>query len=91
MRIGPNISDLQGISSSRADNSSSLASAGKSAGVEQTESFPEDMVSLSSLKSKAMQTPDVREEKVASLQQSVASGLYQLNPKAIAAAMMGEE
>lgn len=90
MRIGPNISDVQGLSTERTDNSASkgreLSNAAGS-----SESFPEDMVSITSLTSKAMQTPSVRDEQVESLRQSVANGTYELNPTAIAAAMVDAE
>jgi len=90
MRIGPNISDLPGVSASRSEKTSSAPR--ENAGVGQaSEPYPEDMVSLGSLKAKALQTPEVREDKVANLQQSVANGHYRLDPAAIAAAMQEEE
>ncbi len=91
MRIGPNIPDLQGISSSRSEQTSSACSKETAVSGQVGDQFPEDMVSLGSLKSKALQTPEVREERVARLQQSVANGQYRLAPVAIAAAMQDAE
>lgn len=47
-------------------------------------------VSVSSLVSQAMNTPDVRQDKVQSLQQAVQSGNYKLEPEHIAGAMIDE-
>ena len=91
MRIGPNIPDLQGISATRSEKTSSAASQETAASGQTSDPFPEDMVSLGSLKTKTLQTPEIREEKVARLQQSVANGQYRLDPVAIAAAMQDAE
>ena len=90
MRIGPNISDLQAASAARSEKTSSPSKENASVG-QAGDPYPEDMVSLGSLKSKALQTPEVREDRVARLQQSVANGQYRLDPEAIAAAMQEEE
>ncbi len=90
MRIGPNLANVQGLSSDRAENSSANGRAVSEA-IGGSENFPEDTVSITSLTSKAMQTPVVREDQVESLRQSVMNGTYELNPRAIAAAMVGEE
>jgi flagellar biosynthesis anti-sigma factor FlgM len=47
-------------------------------------------VSVSSLVSQAMNSPEVRQDKVESLQQAVQSGKYQLEPENIAGAMIDE-
>jgi|HubBroStandDraft_5_1064220.scaffolds.fasta_scaffold262285_2 flagellar biosynthesis anti-sigma factor FlgM len=47
-------------------------------------------VSVSSLVSQAMNSPEVRQDKVESLQQAVRSGKYQLEPENIAGAMIDE-
>ena len=88
MRIGPNIPDLQGISTARAENASSAGKAHPAA--EEGENFPEDTVTISTLTAKALQMPEVRQDKVDSLRQSVSSGQYQLDPYAIADAMVDE-
>jgi flagellar biosynthesis anti-sigma factor FlgM len=37
-----------------------------------------------------MNTPEIRQDKVASLQQAISNGSYDLNPQAIAGAMIDE-
>ena len=90
MRIGPNLSDLQGVSTDRAENSSAAAGKPRVQSSGDSESFAEDTVSISSLAAKAMQMPAVRANKVESLRQTVASGQYKLDPQAIAAAMVSQ-
>ena len=46
--------------------------------------------SVDSLVSTAMNSPEIRENKVASLQQAISSGQYKLDPHAIAASMLDE-
>lgn len=46
--------------------------------------------SLGSLVGSAMNTPEIRQDKVASLQQAISSGSYKLDPQAIAGAMIDE-
>jgi flagellar biosynthesis anti-sigma factor FlgM len=46
--------------------------------------------SVSSLVSAAMSSPEMRSDKVASLQQQVQNGTYQLDPEQIAASMIDE-
>jgi negative regulator of flagellin synthesis FlgM len=89
MRIGSNIPDLQGVSTERTDNFSS-ASKARAASPEDSDRFPEDTVSVSALAAKALQMPEVRQDKVDNLRQSVSSGEYQIDPSAIAAAMANE-
>jgi negative regulator of flagellin synthesis FlgM len=47
-------------------------------------------VSISSLVSEAMNSPEIRQARVQSLQQAVSSGNYKLDPDAIAGAMIDE-
>lgn len=89
MRIGSNIPDLQGVSTERAENSSS-ASKTRGPFAEESESFPEDTVSISTLTAKALQMPEVRQGKVDDLRQRVLSGQYELDPSTIAEAMVNE-
>ena len=49
-----------------------------------------DAGSVSSLVSAAMNSPEIRHDKVASLQQAISSGKYQLDPAKIAASMIDE-
>ena len=46
--------------------------------------------SVSSLVSEAMTSPEVRQDKVQSLQQAISSGQYKLDPDKIAGAMIDE-
>ena len=49
-----------------------------------------DAGSVSSLVGTAMQSPEIREGKVAALQQAISSGKYELDPAKIAASMIDE-
>ena len=66
------------------------ASASGVAGGEDRTTFTSDTQSLSSLVKAAMGSPELREDKVASLQQAVSNGTYQLDPGKIAASMIDE-
>jgi len=90
MRIGPDIPGLQGASTARTASSSPAGQTARAASTAETDTFPEDMVSVSSLTARALQTPEVRQDLVDGLQQSYDSGHYSLDPSAIAAAMLGE-
>jgi len=90
MRIGPNIPDLQDVSTERAEGSTAAASKARAVSSEESESFPEDTVTISSLTNQALQMPEVRQDMVDSLSQSVSSGQYELEPGMIAAAMVGQ-
>lgn len=46
--------------------------------------------SIDSLVSAAMNTPAIRQDKVASLQQAISNGTYKLDPQQIAASMLDE-
>jgi flagellar biosynthesis anti-sigma factor FlgM len=50
-----------------------------------------DSGSVSSLVSTAMSSPEIREDKVAALQQAINSGKYELDPAKIAASMIDEQ
>jgi flagellar biosynthesis anti-sigma factor FlgM len=47
--------------------------------------------SVSSLVGTAMNSPEIREDKVASLKQAIDSGQYKLDPTAIASSMIDEQ
>ncbi|HEX4036804.1 MAG TPA: flagellar biosynthesis anti-sigma factor FlgM [Acidobacteriaceae bacterium] len=49
-----------------------------------------DQASVNQLVSTAMQTPEIRQDKVATLQQAISSGQYPLDPASIAASMLDE-
>lgn len=88
MRIGWNSTDLQGISRQTTDSPSSKAKTANTGSTESWETLSEDTVSISSLAARAMGSPDVRQGKVDALHDQVASGQYQLDPAAIAEAML---
>ena len=52
--------------------------------------FTTDSTSVGSLVSKAMSTPEIRQDLVNQLKQSVNSGQYKLDPSAIASSMIDE-
>jgi flagellar biosynthesis anti-sigma factor FlgM len=54
-------------------------------------SFQSDSVSVQSLTSQALDSPEVRQDTVDALRQSVASGQYQVDPANIAAAITDSE
>ncbi|MGA8668365.1 MAG: flagellar biosynthesis anti-sigma factor FlgM [Terracidiphilus sp.] len=60
------------------------------AGGEDRTTLTSDTQSLGSLVSTAMNSPEIRQEKVDSLTQAVSSGTYQLDPGKIAASMIDE-
>ena len=70
-------------------NASNVAASNLS-GSEDRTSFKSDTQSLSSLVSTAMSSPEVRDDKVSSLQQAISSGNYKLDPHAIAGSMIDE-
>lgn len=58
------------------------------AGTEDRTTLTSDSAAVESLVSTAMNSPDVRQETVENLRQAVGSGQYQLDPAAIADAML---
>jgi flagellar biosynthesis anti-sigma factor FlgM len=58
---------------------------------EDTATLTTDSTSVSSLASTAMNSPEVRQNLVDSLKQSIANGSYELNPTAIASSMVDEQ
>lgn len=52
--------------------------------------FTSDQASVGQLVSTALQTPEIRQDKVAALQQAIGSGQYKLDPASIAASMLDE-
>jgi negative regulator of flagellin synthesis FlgM len=88
MRIGLNPLDPQRVST---EPTSTSAAAVRQAGVpgEDADTFSSGAVTQSALASRALQMPEVRQEKVESLRQSIASGQYEVDAQSIAAAMLG--
>jgi negative regulator of flagellin synthesis FlgM len=70
-------------------SSTSVPASGVAAGEDRT-TFSSDTQSISSLVSSAMSSPEIRDDKVASLQQAISSGNYKLDPSAIASSMIDE-
>jgi flagellar biosynthesis anti-sigma factor FlgM len=66
------------------------ASQGASAPSEDTTTLTSTSNSIDSLVSQVLQSPEIRQEKVASLSQAINSGQYELDPQAIAASMIDE-
>ncbi len=60
------------------------------AGSEDRTTFTSDSSSISSLTSKAMGSPEIRQELVDQLKQAVDGGRYKIDPSAIAASMIDE-
>ena len=59
-------------------------------GSEDRATLSSDTQSLSSLVSTALSSPEIRQDKVAGLQQAIGNGTYQLDPNAIAGSMIDE-
>lgn len=81
-------SGIDGDSSAKSSPVKQLQDAGSA--TEDRTSLSSDSSSVGSLVSTAMSSPEVRADKVASLQQQVQSGTYQLDPEKIAASMIDE-
>jgi negative regulator of flagellin synthesis FlgM len=86
MRIGLNAPHPPEISTDRASTSS--ASTQSASATQQADKFSGDSVSLNSLAAQALQLPDVRQDKVDSLRQQIASGEYRVDPQKTADAML---
>ncbi|HUB29845.1 MAG TPA: flagellar biosynthesis anti-sigma factor FlgM [Terracidiphilus sp.] len=92
MRIDLNTASASEIVAQQNEKPVSSASApasGVTAGEDRT-TFSSATQSLSSLVSTAMSSPEIRDDKVASLQQAISSGSYKLDPGAIASSMIDE-
>ena len=82
-------SQLSGEPTARQVNSGDAPSAESTASEDRT-TFSSGPSSLPALVGSAMSTPEIRQDKVASLQQAISSGSYKLDPEAIAGAMIDE-
>lgn len=78
-----NESNAKQVNAQNASSTSAVSS-------EDRTSFKSDTQSLSALVSTVMNTPEIRADKVASLQQAVSNGTYQLDPGKIASSMIDE-
>lgn len=86
MRIGLNTPDPEAASTERTKKSNGNAQSTTAAKV--SSNGVEDKLTLTALSSKAMETPEIRQEKVDSLRQSISSGQYQLDSNESAEALL---
>ena len=93
MRVDLSNSSASQISSQSSSQQVSANNSSTSglAGGEDRATLTSDSTSVGSLVSTALQFPEVRQDKVESLKQSISSGQYQLDPAKIAASIVGEQ
>jgi len=91
MRIGLNTPVPEGVSSERTSDSAVSTNAKSAASAQNADAFASDTVSLSALASKALQSPEIRQDKVDSLRQQIESGQYQVDAKSIADAILNQQ
>lgn len=92
MRIDPFNSSASQISSDPSSpqvSSQKIANAGQSS--EDRATLSSDSTSVNSLVSTALSSPEIRQDKVDSLQQAISSGQYQIDPGKIASSILNEE
>ncbi len=89
MRIGLNTPDQQSISAEQAKKPSTAApnQSEPSPAVDKT-ALAQDRVTLSALATQVLGQPEVRQDRVDSLRQSIKSGQYKLDPHEIADAIL---
>jgi len=58
---------------------------------EDTTTFSSDSLAVTNLAAQAMQTPEIRQDKVDSLREAIHNGTYQVDPAAVADAMLKNE
>jgi flagellar biosynthesis anti-sigma factor FlgM len=90
MRIDLYNSASSGITPDSASKASSANQLQNSGSTEDRATLSSGSNSVSSLVSAAMGSPEMRSDKVASLQQQVQKGTYQIDPEQIAASMIDE-
>jgi flagellar biosynthesis anti-sigma factor FlgM len=92
MRIDLTNSSAGALSSELSSQQVSTRSAAQTskAGTEDRATFTSDSVSVNSLVSAALSSPEIRQEKVDTLRQAVNSGQYTLDPGKIAASMVDD-
>jgi flagellar biosynthesis anti-sigma factor FlgM len=85
---------LNSVATQISNDASSQAAQSQNASVtpreEDRATLVSDAASVNSLVKTAMSSPEIRADKVASLQQAISSGKYQLDPAKIAASMIDE-
>lgn len=70
--------------------SARIAAQSAEGGGEDHATLTSDSTFVGSLVSSALSSPEVRQDKVASLRQAISSGQYEVDPAKIAASMVGE-
>ncbi len=90
MKIDTTLLNLGGIEAGRTDASRTRAAATPAASPTQSDETTNVSSSVRTMAASLQAAPDVRTAKVASLQQAVASGQYQVNASALAQSMMRE-
>jgi len=90
MRIGLNTPDPQGITAQKPATSSASSNNASKMSAEKSEVSLHDAASASALATRALETPEVRQDRVDSLRQSIASGQYRLDAKASAEGMLNQ-
>jgi len=89
MRINGHTPLSNGIVSGRSEKSARAEQPAAANPQDQT-SFSSDKTAISSLQSLALQTPEIRQDRVASLKDAIGNGRYALEPDKIAAAMLNQ-
>jgi flagellar biosynthesis anti-sigma factor FlgM len=90
MRIGLNTSDPQSVSAEKANKSSAAAeNKPESTPASDQATLSQDKVTLSSLATQVLAQPEVRQNLVDTLRESINSGQYKLDPSGIADAILG--
>jgi negative regulator of flagellin synthesis FlgM len=92
MRIDLNqaaASQIASETSPKQVNAENATASGLAAGEDRT-TLTSTQQSLNALVSTAMSSPDVRQDRVDSLKQSISNGTYELDPEKIAASMIDE-
>jgi flagellar biosynthesis anti-sigma factor FlgM len=90
MRVAFNTPDPQDLSTERTANAAVSADVKPTVPQQGSETSLSDTASLSALASRALQTAEVRQDKVENLRQQVSSGQYQIDAKAIAESMLSQ-
>jgi len=87
--------DLVSSAASQIASESGQAAGAQNASVQPREddhtTLVSDSGSVGALVSQAMSSPEIREDKVAALQQAISNGKYELDPAKIAASMIDEQ
>ncbi|HEY1462904.1 MAG TPA: flagellar biosynthesis anti-sigma factor FlgM [Terriglobales bacterium] len=87
MRIDSNL-PLQRGTETEKSNKSSVTDKFRSSRADESTELGGDSVTLSSLASKALESPEVRQDKVDSLRSAIQNGSYSVDPDQIADAMI---